>query len=44
MAAQLVEKFPIFCGIKGLLPCSQEPTTEPCPEPDESNQHQILVL
>jgi hypothetical protein len=38
IVAQLPEKFPPFIERLGSLSCSQEPSTFPYPEPDESNQ------
>jgi len=29
---------------KGLLPCSQDATTGPCPTPDESSQHYHTIF
>jgi hypothetical protein len=29
---------------EGLLPCSQEPATGPCPEPDASSAHLIILF
>jgi hypothetical protein len=34
---------PLFIGPEGSLPCSEEPTTGPYPEPEESNP-QLLTL
>jgi len=28
---------------EGSLPCSQEPATGPCPEPDESSPHTVTL-
>jgi hypothetical protein len=28
---------------EGSLPCSQEPYTGPCPEPDQSNPHHSIL-
>jgi hypothetical protein len=28
---------------KGLLPCSQEPSTAPYPEPDQSNPYHLIL-
>jgi hypothetical protein len=36
---ELVKKLPAFMEAEGLLPCSQEPATGPCPESDESSPH-----
>lgn len=33
----------IFMGSEGLLPCSKDPTTRPCPETDESIQHHVFT-
>jgi hypothetical protein len=33
--AQLVKKFPAFCGTRSSLPCSQKLSTGPSPEPFE---------
>jgi hypothetical protein len=35
---QLVKKFPTSMKHEGLLPCSHETTTGPCPGPDESSR------
>jgi hypothetical protein len=34
---QLAKKFLNFCKLQGSLSCSQDATTEPCPEAAESN-------
>jgi hypothetical protein len=34
IVARLVKKFRAFYGTKDSLPCSQDPATGPCPEPD----------
>jgi hypothetical protein len=39
--AQLVKEFPHFMETEGSVPCSQEPSTGPCPEPDEPNPHPV---
>jgi hypothetical protein len=39
LAVHLVNKFSIFIEAGGSLPCSEDPTTGPYPEPDESNLH-----
>jgi hypothetical protein len=31
-------------GLKDSLPCSQEPATLPCPEPDESSSHPHILF
>lgn len=36
---KLVEKFPAFLEPENLLLCSQELTSEPYPNSDESSQH-----
>jgi hypothetical protein len=36
-AKQVIPRF--FMAHKGLLLCSQEPLTGPCPKPDESSPH-----
>jgi hypothetical protein len=28
---------------EGSLPCSEEPSTDPYPEPDQSNQHHAFL-
>jgi hypothetical protein len=42
MVTQLVKKLSAFCEILISL-CSQEPDTDPYPEPDESSQTQKMV-
>jgi hypothetical protein len=37
IVTQLVKKFATFYGTQSSLPCSQEPTTEPYPESNESS-------
>jgi hypothetical protein len=41
---QLLKKFPAFYGTKSSLPCSQEPSTGPSPEPDKSNPSHPVSL
>jgi hypothetical protein len=33
-----------FMEPEGALLCSQQPTTEPCPEPDEFNPHSHILF
>jgi hypothetical protein len=33
------QEIPTFYGPEGLLPCSQEPASGPCPKPDETTPH-----
>jgi hypothetical protein len=35
LVVQLLKNFPTFCGIQDSLPCSQEPSTGPYPEPEQ---------
>jgi hypothetical protein len=41
--AQTVKKFTTFMEPEGSLPCSQQPTNEPYPEPDASSPHFYLL-
>jgi hypothetical protein len=42
---QLLKNFPAFVEPEGTFKCSQEPSTEPYPEPDQSNPyHHTLSL
>jgi hypothetical protein len=36
---QLLKKLLTFMEPKGSLLCSQQPATDPCPEPDASSTH-----
>jgi hypothetical protein len=42
---KLLKNFPAFYGTRRFITCSQEPSTDPCPKPHESNPyHPILSL
>jgi hypothetical protein len=36
---QVFNKFPVFMEAEDTLECSQDPATEPCPEPVKANVH-----
>jgi hypothetical protein len=37
--AQTLKKFPAFYGTQNVITALQQPTTGPCPKPDESSPH-----
>jgi hypothetical protein len=44
LAVQLVKKFIAFMETAGSPPCSQQPTTDPYLEPDDSRPHTSIYL
>ena len=40
---KLVNKFHTFYGMQSSFPCSQQPTTHPCPQPDKSSPHPPIL-
>jgi hypothetical protein len=42
--AQLLMNFPTFYGTKGSFPCSQESSTSPYPESDESSSNHFILF